>query len=291
MDLPTRLINISKLEENYTINIQDGTLVYHGLISGFRRKLKSEDRNKTIDYIEGTVDDAIRLLPSEIKYLYFLRDTKKGLQNLKKTYNKDGNIVMRLESIITRVDNTCTRFERSIVKTIEQIPTMIKAMQTSVDVESLCLVRQTPIQSPDIIDSCASPKTPGPGTPWKTPMKTPNETPMKTPMETPMETPMKTPNKTPTMLSPRGLPPVTPPSSPGRKNRQEEETIYKEKNSNFFPGFMTLMPFQNFVQPFIPRKEEAIIKHSYPLPRNMMDSYLLASIYPDNRQLFIEDVD
>jgi hypothetical protein len=261
MELPQRLINISQLEENYTINIKDGSLIYHGLFSGFKRKLKSEDRNKTLDYIECTIDDAVRLLPCEIKYLYFLRDAKKGLCNLKKTYKNDLSIVYRIDLIILRIENACTRFERSIIKTIEQIPIVLNSLKTSVEVESLCLVRQTPIRSPDILSSINS---------------SPSLTPFKTPILTPY-------NKSPTLMSPRGEPPITPPSSPGRKERKNH--IFEDLKQGF--TIFTGMPMTVVVPNALIKKENL----SYPLPRNMEDSYLHYSMYSDGKQNIIEDVD
>jgi hypothetical protein len=194
MDLRQKLSIIASIEAGYTINARDCSLIYHkSIYTATIRSIEGENRHLTLNAIENIINQGINALPSEISYLHLLKGCRLGLQNLKKTYNDDEKIKKRIDDCFFRLDNACLRFEKWIIASIEQIPDIIATMQaTNTDVTSLCLVRQTPIMSPN-------------ETPFFTPNKTPSKTPFFTPNKTPSKTPFRSPNKTP---------PPTPPSSP-----------------------------------------------------------------------------
>lgn len=205
-ELARRLRLLATIQPGYTLNVHKRTLVYRrGVYAKITRYSYNEDREKTIRFIEETVECAIGCITSEVSIFPQLKDAKNGIANLRETYIDDPAILTRIDKCLTRIENSCTRFQRLLITSIEQIPQVIEMMQSDVDANEYLgvkLVRQTPIN-----------RTPSDITPIS---QTPNRSPSQTPPPTSEPQP-STPPSTPTkIISPQESPINTPPSSPAR---------------------------------------------------------------------------
>jgi hypothetical protein len=256
MDLRQKLSIIASIEAGYTINARDCSLIYHkSIYTATIRSIEGENRHLTLNAIENIINQGINALPSEISYLHLLKGCRLGLQNLKKTYNDDDKIKKRIDDCFFRLDNACLRFEKWMIASIEQIPDIIATMQaTNPDVTSLCLVRQTPIMSPN-------------ETPFLTPSKTPFLTPSKTPFRSPNKTPPPTPPSSPQSSLGRNIEriePKTPPSTPSKIPNKIQKT-----NFGILTGTWTCF---NHVPIKIPTyNKETSINESFQLGNSIID--------------------
>ena len=148
-ELHRRLEIFGSFEVGETLNITDLSRVpRHSWKSKAFRTWKGEDRSKMLKFIEDTLETAIRSLNSEPGIWDALRNLKRGLSNLKLTYCDDPEFQDRLDDCLIRVENSCTRFEQHLITRMEQIPIILESLTASDTLECLCLIRQTPIQSP-----------------------------------------------------------------------------------------------------------------------------------------------
>ena len=143
-DIHKRLILLSSIQPGFTLNTRKRVLVYHGWTSAISQKWYAESRQKTILFVEDTLELAIRSLTSEVALLPLLKQAKPGIANLKITYEGDIEITGRIENCLSRLENACTRFERLLITSIEQIPMVLEMMQSAVDNPDSIGVRQTP---------------------------------------------------------------------------------------------------------------------------------------------------
>lgn len=150
-DLKKKLVLIGSIEPGYTINIKTRTLMYYrSWYTSLIRTLSSEDIEKTLVFLESTIDLTIRNITIDMEYLPLLKQAKVGLIALKQTYREEASMKKRFDLLIRRIENTTTRVERQIISSIEQISRYQELMQASTnerDFESLCLIRQTPMSS------------------------------------------------------------------------------------------------------------------------------------------------
>lgn len=188
MDVIKRnLTLISSLTPGYTINVKTRKLVYHGILSSVKRKWHQESRETCMQFVVTTVDHAIGAITSELSILSLLKECRAGIISLKETYNDDINIIQDVDNILMRIDNTITRSEFCIITKIEQIPELLKFMETRVGEYESCLVKQTPIPSPYA--------------------ETPPETPVKSVCVTVPATPPSSPSRELDMMDPEFLKP------------------------------------------------------------------------------------
>lgn len=202
-DLSKRLNLLASIQPGYTLNTHKRTLVYHsGWSSATIRAWYAENRQKTIFFVEDTLEQAIRSLTSEVALLPLLKQAKIGISNLKITYEGDTEITQRIENCLTRLENACTRFERLLITSIEKIPLVLEMMRTTVRTDDAMEVRQTPTgvtpngHTPMITSSIHTPlESPGPSSPGKiTPVSSKHD------------------------LTHHGVEPHTPPSTPSRRH-------------------------------------------------------------------------
>ena len=160
---------ISSLTPGYTINVKTKTLVYHyGFLTGLRRTLLKENRESCLRFISSTVDQAIGSITTELGILAALKESRMGISSLKETYNSDSSVAGEVDNILARIDNTIKRFENRIITQIEEIPSLLKFMESRVDAhefDGLCIVKQTPIISAQSSPALSQPETPVTATP------------------------------------------------------------------------------------------------------------------------------
>lgn len=199
-DIHKRLVLLSSIQPGYTLNTRKGILVYHGWTSAISQTWHAESRRKTILFVENTLELAIRSLTSEVALLPLLKQAKPGIANLKITYEGDVEITQRIENCLSRLENACTRFERLLITSIEQIPIVLEMMQSAVENFDSMGVRQTPTT---LTPSGLTPHT-------------------YTPIHTPLESPTTgspghiTPVSSKHELNIGNVLPLTPPSTPSR---------------------------------------------------------------------------
>jgi hypothetical protein len=116
---------------NHTLNVtgQKVTVVSRsGIISSSKRYLYGENRKKTVETIEKIVDDAIRLLCREIFILQLLKRAHDGIDNLRKTYMEDKDIVSRLNQCLEKIRTVCLEFQNGFLNDPEQIPRILEKL-------------------------------------------------------------------------------------------------------------------------------------------------------------------
>jgi hypothetical protein len=200
---------ISGISAKYTIDTETMTLVP---VTNKRPMFGST----LLPILEETIDAAIVHLPKQIDVLCLLKTARIGLLNIRQylldksskrsplsfggfltSSSSISNKTTKIDRLVTRIDNSCSRFEHRLIFAIEQIPQFLESeLSTSItsDYDSMLIV-QSSNQSSNQSSSHSSNQTPN-----------------------------KTPNKTPPQIN---SVPLTPPSSPRRlSNMEVEEELY-----------------------------------------------------------------
>ncbi len=253
-DLLAHLELIGSINPGFTLDVVNlNTMKHQSLWCSARRTWYQQTRDSTVSFIEKKIDVAIPLLSSDLSIYPVLRKTLQGLTSLKITYKTDAFICERIDACSRRVENACTRFQRRIITSIEQIPSLIQA---SYEEFENCLIHQTPVPS--------APES-SKHTPLQTPGPTPKRSPFLTPSKTPLRTPIRTPYRSPTRSWPNRGDAPTPPSSPNRlPNRTEPSTPPSSPNrqrnvpSDYYTiGFDSPIGIQLWV-PFLFRSKKTL---------------------------------
>jgi hypothetical protein len=111
-DVLTRLKFISKVQENLKINVTGYSFTKSkSIIGAIYRNIRGEDRNRTIEFIHQTIDEALECIDVHrdnivvVKYLYNgLTEAKNGILHLITTYEDDPITVSRLEIAMEKID-------------------------------------------------------------------------------------------------------------------------------------------------------------------------------------------
>ena len=110
-DVDNIIINlkiISKIQKGQKVSVQGPilSLEYYSYIPEFiRRWFKKDGREKTINQIKFYIDNAIKIDNNQKhRIINELEQSKKGIENLKVTYNDDVTIIAKIDIILEHID-------------------------------------------------------------------------------------------------------------------------------------------------------------------------------------------
>lgn len=117
IELSSKLRFISKIGPNEKVDVSGNYISPDNYRTKFIRTIfhRSEDRWKTLTFIDHTFDDAVAVLNSDHKYRHIilenLKNIKPGLLNLKDTYSTDTFFESRIETLIDILDKKLEEYD------------------------------------------------------------------------------------------------------------------------------------------------------------------------------------
>lgn len=110
-DIPSKLKFISNIKPNQKLNVKDMMLQPDTMATSFSRTFVSYDtRYNTIRFLEQTIEDAFAMIRDEtivpVVKTNLLNDlilAKRGLENMKKTYESDVLIGCKLDTLCEKI--------------------------------------------------------------------------------------------------------------------------------------------------------------------------------------------
>lgn len=119
-ELLKELIFIGNIPKKTKVNMSDRSVVSDtSLYGSIKRRWLDEDRSKTLNEIKNIINSVLKILPTiepawkKEMFIQSLLESKKGLINLKNTYNCDINISSAYDIIIKTIDNTISELEKN----------------------------------------------------------------------------------------------------------------------------------------------------------------------------------
>lgn len=112
----SRLKFIGKIQIGDKVNIKSMFIQPDGLITQLLRSINQDNRNKTLIFIQDTINKTFEILKCYEKssniaeqiicknLLFDLKNSKGGLQNLKETYSLDLKFICDIDTLVQTID-------------------------------------------------------------------------------------------------------------------------------------------------------------------------------------------
>jgi len=122
MELTKKLQLIQEIIPGYTINTYNCTMTRHNsYLTAIWRAFYGDNRELVYKYIDVTIEDAVSAIAPDNEVFELLKKCPEGITNLKKTYEGDEDMKLRLDTCLEKIKLIVQKFEPALVKMSEQI--------------------------------------------------------------------------------------------------------------------------------------------------------------------------